>query len=277
MLGAARRGGRMVQTWVQRLYGDKNDRTLELELEYSFEVRQIPGQDCRLVVEDPEFYRFELNGEALEAVPAGNWICRDLPTIKLPSSRLVCGRNILRLRCRYSPDMPGLESLFILGEFGVGERDEILPRPEYLDCRSIVEQNFPYYSGNLIMRKKFAGSLLKGGKAIFNIAPDGWRGTLLGVKVNGGKEIILPWPPYTADITSYVTDGENTLEVIVYGHRRNSFGPFYRHEVSPAWVGANELESYFTDGVKNLVPFGLLKAPVIEFTVHDHRKNAAGK
>jgi len=273
MLGAQRRGGRMVQTWVRRLRGERNDRTLDLELEYSFVCQSLPQRDCRLVVENPEFYSFELNGAKLEAEPAGCWICRDLPAIKLPVDRMKCGTNTLRLRCKYSPEMPGLESLFILGDFGVSRNDEIIPAPAALDCRDVVDQGMPYYSGNLVMRHTFDGGSLKGGRAMLRLASDGWRGSLLGVKINGGREIMLPWPPYTADLTPYIRSGENVLEVIIYGYRRNSFGPFYHEAVSPVWVGAEQLECCNTGGVKNLVPFGLLKAPVIEFFASGGKKS----
>ena len=87
---------------------------------------------------------------------------------------------------------------------------------------------------------------------------DSWRGVALGISVNGSEEVMLGWEPYTADIAKYLKAGKNTLEITVYGHRRNAFGPFYLNEASPHWVGPLQFKTC-QQKEKQLVPCGLMK------------------
>lgn len=54
-------------------------------------------------------------------------------------------------------------------------------------------------------------------------------------------------------------DGTDEIEVIVYGHRRNAFGPFYLPggETTPGWCGPREMRSSAAFPARALVPFGL--------------------
>ena len=88
-----------------------------------------------------------------------------------------------------------------------------------------------------------------------------WRGFALGVRVDGGDEQLLPWPPYETTIPA----GTKNIEVTVYGHRRNVCGPFYAQEGKwPVGTGSVELEAAPTspDQPRALVPVGLMKCEI---------------
>ena len=51
---------------------------------------------------------------------------------------------------------------------------------------------------------------------------------------------------------------KNLLEITVYGHRRNAFGPFYLNESSPHWVGPLQFKTC-QQKEKQLVPCGLME------------------
>ena len=84
------------------------------------------------------------------------------------------------------------------------------------------------------------------------------------MSVNGSEQTMLPWPPYRLDISQYLKDGENTLEIEVYGHRRNSHGPFYLHEKWPAWTGPAQFR-FYQETERQLVPCGLLETPLLKY------------
>ena len=91
-----------------------------------------------------------------------------------------------------------------------------------------------------------------------------WRGVTLGVSVNGSVMTQIPWPPFSLDISKLIKDGDNALEITVFGHRRNSHGPFYLHEKWPNWTGPEQFKAY-QETERQLVPCGLLEVPVIRY------------
>ena len=50
---------------------------------------------------------------------------------------------------------------------------------------------------------------------------------------------------------------DTNISITVYGHRRNSFGPFYMNEATPFWNGPLQFKTRQQDD-KQLVPCGLL-------------------
>ena len=247
-LGSAPRGGLMAQPW--RWDKTRKWQSAELELQYTFNCETLPDSDCTLYLEHPELYRFELNGTALDAVPDGFWMEDVLKGIKLPAAMFRIGSNELKLYTSYNCGQRGLESMYIAGNFGVKGDNTVTTLPETLRFGDWCSQLLPNYAGNITCLTDVelpSPALLK-----FN----GWRGTLLGVQVDDQAEILLPWPPYQAEIPA----GKHRLAITVYGHRRNALGPFYLNEKWPVRTGPYQHKVY-EHPERQLVPFGLLEAP----------------
>ncbi|MDY3250961.1 MAG: hypothetical protein SOX32_11515 [Candidatus Choladocola sp.] len=51
--------------------------------------------------------------------------------------------------------------------------------------------------------------------------------TIARVYVNGNLAGIVPWEPYTVDITELIRDGENTITMELVTTRHNLFGPHH--------------------------------------------------
>ena len=152
-----------------------------------------------------------------------------------------------------------LESIFLLGEFGVSN-EKICRLPETITWGDWCEQGFPAYGGNLTYRIPLPS--IPDGRSFLSI-PE-WRGTAIGVRINGSGEQVLICPPYRVELTGFLKhDGSDTAEICIYGHRRNVFGPFYSNEKWPSWTGPAQFRIYETEK-KQLVPCGLLSAPCIE-------------
>ena len=191
----------------------------------------------------------------------GFWCDRSMRKIPVPASLLQIGENSLELHCpAYHELLPGLETIYLLGNFGV-KGDTLTPLPKTLEIGDWCSQGFQNYAGNLTYRTTFRKPETDG-PVVLEI-PE-WRGVALGVRVNGSDPIMIPWPPFSADITSLLKDGENVLEIEVLGHRRNSHGPFYLTTKWPNWTGPAEFKRYLVTN-RQLVPCGLLEPPVLKF------------
>ena len=252
LLGKPPRGGRMLQPWISEQVPAK--KTLSLELTYHIRIKDIPAADCLLAVEHPELYQFELNGKKLKAEVNGWWCDIIMQCIKVPAKLLKKGDNRLVLRSKYHENLPGIESLFLLGSFGVSADESITALPQTLAVGDWCAQGLRHYAGNVTYTREFGiparGALLEFGE---------WCGVLLGVRIDDGEEKLLPWPPYRVMLPG----GTHRIALTVYGSRRNAMGPFYCKTAWPKFSGPY----YFRLAEvkqRQLVPCGLLKEPVLK-------------
>ena len=259
MLGKRPRGGAMVQPWLQDP-SRKPEKRLDLKLKYEFECEFLPSE-LFLGIERPDLYTFSLNGTAFDAKESGFWCDHSMKKIVLPANLLKQGRNELELSCRYHEYLPGLETIYLLGEFGVSQNCTITKKPAMLHAGDWCGQGFLNYAGNMTYRMSFRKPE-NAERMVLEIPA--WRGVSLGVSVNGSAMTQIPWPPFSLDISELIKDGDNSLEITVFGHRRNSHGPFYLHEKWPGWTGPQEFKAY-KETERQLVPCGLLEIPVIRF------------
>ena len=252
LLGKPPRGGMMVQPWLREQVPAK--KTVDLELTYHIRIKDIPAADCLLAVEHPELYRFELNGKKLKAEVNGWWCDIIMQCIKVPAKLLKKGENLLVLRSKYHENLPGLESLFLLGSFGVSADESITALPQTLAVGDWCTQGLRHYSGNVTYSRELEiparGARLDFGE---------WRGVLLGVKVDDGEEKLLPWPPYRVMLPG----GRHRIALTVYGSRRNAMGPFYCKTAWPSWTGPFQFKEQEVKK-RQLVPCGLLNEPVLK-------------
>lgn len=245
-----RRGGAMEQPYTRR--NRSPEKLFQVSLKYSFVIETMP-EKLTLAVENPDLWQFSLNGKIFTAGIDGYWVDPALQKIVLPEELLQAGENTLIMSSTYNEYHPGLEAIFLLGDFGV-ENDRITAKPAFLMSGDWVKQKFPYYADN--MTYSTTVDLPASPSDPVWLKFDRWQGVALEISVNGSESIFLGWPPYAANIAGYLKKGENRLEITVYGHRRNAFGPFYLNEASPDWVGPLQFKTCQQPD-KQLVPCGL--------------------
>ncbi len=258
-MGCRPRGGAMVQPWVDA--GRKPARPVRLKLTYSFDVEALPPEKSRLqlALERPDLYAITLNGKKISNKPKGYWVDPAIQTLPLKAADLKAGLNLLELEGDYHELLPGLEAIFLLGDFGVKGTRTMTALPDELDLGDWCPQGLPAYSGGVTYRVDLNLRRLRKGERVA-IEFGRWAGALLGVRANGGEMKLVGWPPYRVDLTDQLKTGVNSLEITVVFNRRNVFGPFYHYEANPWWCDSRAFKGYMIAD-RHLNPAGLLEPP----------------
>ena len=262
-LRVPRRGGGMVQPWARK--APVHPKQTPVALAYSFDCTSLPSGDLFLALEEPQTFRISLNGQPVTTTSeCGWWVDRSLRKLPLDTASLKIGRNELLLECDYVETLPGLEIVYLLGNFGTtvaGTAVSVTAPPSSLRIGDWVPQGLAFYSGSVAYRRTIQPARESGAR-VFVRVPE-YRGVAVRVLVNGQPTGIIAWEPNEIDITDRLTDAPVELAIEVVGHRRNSHGPFHINVKWPAWTGPGQFacgpDAWFED--YQLVPCGLLQPP----------------
>lgn len=251
-IGEAPRGGKMEQPWHRK---DNTDLpSMPLKLFYTFSCDEIPQAPCVLTMENPEKFTIKLNDVELQQNNCSSFYLDEaLKDISFNPNLLKKGLNQLSLECQNFDRKTELEAIFIRGNFGVNTNNSISKLPDKLTIGNWCDQGLLNYAGNVTIHF----SIDNPAPSVLNF--NDWRGTLLGIKINDGQEILLAWQPFEVVLPK----GNLKLSITVYGHRRNAFGPFYLNEKWPERTGPHQFKVYESE-IRQLVPFGLLEHLTIQ-------------
>ena len=155
-----------------------------------------------------------------------------------------------------------VEWAYLLGNFGVevnGRSVRIVPPCKELAFGDITKQGLPFYGGNITYHVPVE---TEGGE--ITIRSSRYRGAMQAICMDGGKAVPMIYPPYIAKLGA-VEAGRHTIDIILYGHRRNSFGPVHLTDQKERWIGPrawrSEDEKWCYDYM--LCEEGVLTTPVI--------------
>jgi len=262
LIGCEPRGGDMVQPWVKRRDTGK---TIRVRLTMNFGCDVLPSGALYLALEAPELYNIKINGnELLPFNECGWWCDKSLRKLAIEASMIYAGNNEITLECDYNGSHPGLEMVYLLGNFGVTLKDRqsiITSIPDKLKIGDWCRQGLPFYSGSLIY-SSMVKNPLRPGERLFVTLPD-YRGACIRILIDGVPSGLIAWPPQELDLTDFIPAGRFELGIEVIGSRRNSHGPFHCRSKWPNWTGPGEFKQYDVADYQ-LVPSGLLQAPVME-------------
>ena len=276
---------------------------VELRLTYRFHISQPLNGPLFLVCETPKNYRFTINGKLARLTPRGFY--RDPAFEKLnitkwiqPGENELCmetcfqqydsvyrnfqvagqGCEAIRTRLTYEEE---IEAVYLLGHFRVetpgdfqpGQRKSSLyhgsfslaPPSPTVCAGDLAKQGFPFFSGQITLRNTFHLTQEECMGRCLRFAQRG--ATVLAVRVNGKLAGKLFWQPYEVDLSRFLREGENTIEITLTGSLRNLLGPhhlksgesdsvspgsFYRRSV----IWRSEDNPDWTDGY-SFVAFGI--------------------
>ncbi|OHB43346.1 MAG: hypothetical protein A2Y13_03445 [Planctomycetes bacterium GWC2_45_44] len=267
-LGIPYRGGAMVQPWAR--IKSENPKSVPIELMYSFDADTIPSGDLYVAIENPSLYKIAINGVPVNIdSECGWWTDLSMRKISVNPAILRSGKNTLQIVSEYNENHPGLETVYILGYFGVSMKKNapvITACPTSLKLGDWVKQGLAFYSGSVAYTTNVSIKPHKGCSVSVHI-PD-YKGSAVRVLVNGQPAGVTGWQPNEVDITDFIGDCANIrLGIEVFSHRRNSHGPFHHKDKHPMVTGPGtflaegkcRIDSY------QLVSCGLIKPPAIVY------------
>ena len=212
-----------------------------------------------LAIEDARNLRITFNGQPVESVPTGWFTDKSIQTLPLPGVRR--GINVLEVQIPFGK-RTNIEWCYLVGDFGVevtGRRVRMTALPEKLSFGDITRQGLPFYGGNVTYHIPVQ---TRGGRVLLRAAQ--YRGALLEASLDGGEKRSLIYPPYVVDLGT-PDAGVHTVDLTLFGHRRNGFGPVHLTDLKDRWIGP---EAWRSTGERwcydyRLTEEGILTTPVI--------------
>ncbi len=173
------------------------------------------------VIERPGIWKVLFNGEILEPLKDRWWLDRSFGVFELKGVHT--GENAITLKVNPMSVHAELEPVYLLGDFSVKDRNGWrLDKPDKLTTGSWREKGMPFYGHTVSYKCTF--NLNTDQKVAVRLGK--WKGTVAEVRVNRERAGIIAWSPYELDITP-VQQGEQEIEVIVYGSLKNVLGPHH--------------------------------------------------
>ncbi len=178
----------------------------------------------KAVVERPALWKVSVNGAPVESRKGEWWLDIGFGVYDI-GAHVKPGRNNVTIVTSPMSVHSELEPIYMVGDFSAVPRQQgfQLSAPRSVGLGPWKEQGLPFYSQAVAYSAKYA--LRQGGA--YKVSLGRWAGTVAEVKVNGASAGIVGWQPYELEIGPLVRNGENTVEVIVYGSLKNLLGPHH--------------------------------------------------
>ena len=227
-LGYSLEGASGCQPWIYAGNEPAEEHILKLKYTINSEVMVT---ESYLALENIGKTEIEFNGKPIEAVSCGKYVDVDIDKVKLPLIKR--GENTLILTVKFGP-LTTIENSFILGEFGVraaGDSATIIDMPKTICFGDIAHQGLPFYGGNIIYHIPIVGD---GTEKVIKL--DRFASTTNTVYLNNKKLGVVALAPYTCNLG--VVEGENTINLVAYGNRINTFGALHNTDRMEDWYGS---------------------------------------
>ena len=196
---------------------------------YRFKVNdKFDYSNMKLVAERPELFTVKINGEQVKPIPGEWWLDRSFGVYSI-GGQVKTGINIVELSVSPMSIFAEIEPVYIVGDFAVIPEQtgwSISAPVKNLTLGSWKAQKQPFYSWGVSYSKEYE---VKSLSTPYAVQLNDWKGTLAEVYVNDQKAGIIAYDPYRLDITSYLKEGKNKVDVRVIGSHKNLLGPHYRH------------------------------------------------
>jgi len=196
---------------------------------YSFTVNDdFDYSAMQLVTERPELFTVKINGTPVTPIPGKWWIDKSFGVYSI-GANVKKGVNTVELSIAPMSIFAEAEPIYILGDFSVVPETKgwsISSPVANLTLGSWKEQKQPFYSWDVKYGKTYNITNLSGN---YVVKLNKWSGTVAEVYVNGTKAGIIGYDPYQLNITPYLKEGSNNIEVSIIGSLKNLLGPHYRN------------------------------------------------
>ncbi len=253
-LGMSERGGHVVQPWV---LGDlPKDHKVTLRFTFNSEIEY---KDAVLALEDADVAEVTFNG--ISAQPLEGYYV-DISIGKKAIGNIIKGENVLEITLPFG-ETANIENVFILGKFGVkiqGSTASVTALPEKIAFGSLLDQGLPFFGGAVTYKMKAETETDD-----LTVTVSDYMGALISVAVDGKEAGNIIYPPYTLEVKG-AGKGSHDVDITVYLHRYNSFGPIHLVNVKESWHGPGAWRSSGINWSYEYVlrTTGIMKAPGIK-------------
>lgn len=245
---------RSAQPWV--IPEETPTHTLHLRVPIHSEIDYT---GALLAVERAATLAITFNGVPVDNKVLGWYTDKAIHTVALPPIHK--GENILCIDLPFGKRISA-EWMYLLGDFGVkvsGSFVTVTEKPDKLGFSSITEQGLPFYGGNVTYHMDIESD---GGEVMLKAAH--YRGAVLKAGVDGNEAQFIAYPPYKLSLGK-LPKGAHRIDLTLYGHRRNGFGPVHNANLAEQWIGPG---AWRTDGDRwtyeyRICEEGVLTTPIV--------------
>jgi hypothetical protein len=180
------------------------------------------------VVERPHLYKITLNGKEITPEPGQWFLDREMGVLSIGNA-VKKGVNELAIELSPMKIHAEIEPVYITGNFTVqpAAKGFTLNTPVNMFVTgSWKEQGWPFYNGAVSYTQTFDITNPSGN---YQVRLGGWKGTVAVVTVNGQQAGIIGFEPSGVDVSQFIKQGVNTVEVKIVGSNKNLLGPFHNN------------------------------------------------
>ncbi len=238
-----------------------NDEEYEGNVYLKYNFTSEKEMQLQLALEDLALSEVWFNGVKAAADKKGIFRAHAFEVIDLPEN---CkkGENEIIIKKAFQPatkmgglesnqERVDLESIYIIGDFGVFSREEpvnngthrfsrffTLGEEKTTAYKDVTSVGYPFYAGSMSLTQKvnICEEELKNDKILFTF--EEFNGCIAEIIVNGTSLGNIYWAPYEIDIKSALKAGENEITVKITNCLRNLLGPYHRvqGEIGHVWT-----------------------------------------
>lgn len=250
-------------------YAYQTGKEAKVRLEYYFqaEFKDNMPADFSLVAEDDGLTAVEINGVAISDKKEGWWIDKSFGMFNI-NTLVQNGKNTVALEFEIKKheesdegeDFEGYrnkffysiepENVYILGSFDVQALGEMYEDVESLyktgpfaitdkrikTYKELTSQGLWFFRGNVSYKGSFTLNENHENSAYY-IRLAEMKEVAAKVIVNGKEAGTIFRTPYQLDVTSLVANGDNEIEIVLYGNNRNLLGPHHHKMGNPHMLG----------------------------------------
>jgi hypothetical protein len=252
-----------------------------IALEFTFNVEREP-KSILAVIEDAAEYEVSVNGVNVKYSGLPYYMDKSFHPIDI-TDRIRLGQNVIIISRQFRPvpkpkfslsglfeSLPGveLEAIYLIGEFAVkGSPKERRPkcaryRPEFVltdepgvSKGDLIADGYPFFAGRIGFSAEIKiKPLKKGTQHKFIIEMPHLNAVVANVRINGKKSGAITWPPYELEITRFVRNGDNTIEIELTNSLRNLLGPHHRARGEPSSTWNTDFSGAWSEEERTAYP-----------------------
>ncbi len=245
---------------------------VELRFEFRIDMDLSGSREFYAVVEDAQLYEIQVNGTYIPYTDIGFWKDKSFRKIDIrkhltnKDNELILkisfrqpqkvydvlyGENVYETQKNKITFDIELENIYLLGDFGVvsespyREMDRnawvtdgpfvIAAPPTGFTHSNFTLQGLAFFAGRVQVSQEMKIIRTQGERIVLEYGRH--RSSLVKIYINGHLVKDSMWAPYSADITDYLTDGENRVSLELFASNRNLFGPHHHIDGESIKVG----------------------------------------